>query len=216
MELLSDNFSMLQTILRLLARGLLYNRRHLGLHAGYDHRPDAGLTCPAQPLDLVQRLRFLRQSFSFASPHLAALVDLARQAEEVRMEPGAVLWRQGESADWSDTIYCGTVRGTVDGGEQRFYFHDGSSVGAIDNLAVAPRWYTATAETTVVSLRITAEHLLDLFEDRFEIANDFLEMIAGELVDLLQQRGISSRMTEGETPYAGTALLFGASKAEAT
>jgi CRP-like cAMP-binding protein len=190
MELLSDNFPMLQTVLRLLARGLLHSRQQLGVHAGYDEHPAPVRPPPARPLDLVERMLFLQDAFPFARQQVSALLEFARHAEEVRVGEGTPLWTQGDSADCTYVVYSGTVRGDADQGRHRFYRSQGAPVGALDSLAAEPRWYMATAATRLVALRITTEHLLDVLEDRFEISHAFLRMIARELLGLLDQRGV--------------------------
>jgi len=78
----------------------------------------------------------------------------------------------------------GGVRAAAPSG-QTFRFGPGDTVGFIDCLGAAPRWYTAAASTPVLGLRVDLEELHDVLEDDFELTLECLGAFATQAVRLL-------------------------------
>jgi CRP-like cAMP-binding protein len=121
---------------------------------------------------------------------------MARQMEEVRVKPGATFWNVGEPADRVLFILKGAAHcKTADGRE--FRYGTGTGVGGVEALADKPRWYGVTAETDVVGLLGHTDQLLDIFENQFRMAMDFVSMLARAEIGLLARRA-----TLGQQPLA--------------
>jgi CRP-like cAMP-binding protein len=197
-DIFEDHFPLLRATFRGLARDILDARREAGSRAGFPERVPASVSCPARALDLVERTAFLRRSMPFARTQIDALVELAREATEVRFDPAHRLWSQGEASDYALLLICGSVHCAVDDNGQRFELGAGDSVGSLDALADRPRSYTATTEEPVVALQIETETLYDVFEDHFEMATDFLRTLARNLLELYEEgagdEGVSGEM----------------------
>jgi CRP-like cAMP-binding protein len=151
---------------------------------------------PNRPLDFVERILLLRQG-AFARSSVNALSELSRGLTELRFEAGTTLWTEGEP---SGTILLG-VHGIVKclSARRDFAFRSGSgqALGALEALGEGPHWYDAVAETPFVALSGQVDGLLDVFEDNFEMALDFLGTISRWRMRLLD------RLTEqGEDPLA--------------
>jgi CRP-like cAMP-binding protein len=216
-NLFEDNFSILLRDLRGTCSQLLEVLRKLPGDLGLPAPAPEGLKCPLRPLDLVERMVLLRQVEHFQKSSLDALAELARQLEEVRFDQGAQLWRQGDRADFLYMVVCGEVECVGDGGRQRFRVGAGFPMGALEALCGRPRWYDATTQTPVVTLRGEVDAFFDILEDHFEVAMDFMAAMAKALIELLGEGrttalhvslpGARSRMSvgQGATAQAGAA-----------
>jgi hypothetical protein len=56
-------------------------------------------------------------------------------------------------------------------------------------MAERPRWFTASTETKVTALQGNIEGLIDVFEDNFEMAMDYLAVMARAQIRLLELHG---------------------------
>jgi CRP-like cAMP-binding protein len=200
LEVFEDHFGVLEGVLRSVARLLLSERLQIHGDAGLKSAALETLTCPARPLDLVERIFVLRQSLPFASTSVDALAGLARRVEELRLAAGERLWTQDHRADSMLVLVCGSVEGVVDGGRQRFRFGSRASIGGVDALAGAPRWYTATALEPVVALKINIEELMDLFEDHFDLALELLAALSRDILAVFELRATA----EGDPAWSGS------------
>ena len=107
---------------------------------------------------------------------------------EVSFPPGTRLWDEGESAGTVLLIVSGTIASTARRGEAVFTNGPGAPLGAVESMAERPRWYTATTETKVTALQGSVEGLIDVFEDNFEMAMDYLAVMARAQMRLLELR----------------------------
>src|SRR5439155_23954126 len=82
----------------------------------------------------------------------------------------------------------GTIAGTASRAEAVFTNGPGAPLGAVESMAERPRWYTATTETKVTALQGSVEGLIDVFEDNFEMAMDYLAVMARAQMRLLELR----------------------------
>jgi len=186
-EVLEDRFPILQYLLREVNRQALELLRR--------HRLDPNRVFPEPPgdlvagggLDLVDRLLLLRRMPVFARSSVTALAELARTLANVRFEPGTVLWHEGEPSHGILLLSSGGVQATGSGGVS-FRAGPGFALGALEAVGQVPRWYEARALTPVVALQAQTDVLVDLFEDSFDMAMDFLAIVAGATLRMLDWR----------------------------
>jgi CRP-like cAMP-binding protein len=141
---------------------------------------------PAGDLDLVERILFLRQVPAFAQSSINALAELSRGMAEAVFPPGTSLWKEGEPSGTLVLVVTGTVRCAVRGGDAAFVAGPGAPMGAVESMAERPRWYQATTETKVTALQSSIDALIDVFEDNFEMAMDYLAVTARAQIRILE------------------------------
>ncbi len=186
LELFEDHFELLSATLRYLAERLHFDMQELPQEALGMPSVDVGRV-PDRPLDLVERVMVLRTSSGFTQASVNALAVMARQMDEVRVKAGATLWNVGDPAEGAFVIVKGTVHcKTPDGRE--FRYGPGTGAGGVESLAGKPRWYAVTAETDVVGLQGNTEQLMDIFENQFRMAMDFVSMLARAEIGMLARR----------------------------
>ncbi len=175
-DLFEDNFTFLLLVMRALGRGIIEMRRLLGKDAGFE-APQPGPPMASEELDLVERIFFLRKTISFAQSRIEAIAQLARNSKVVRLPAGSVLWKEGDAPHQFLFPASGVIRATTQDG-QSFAFGAGSAVGGLDWFANQPRWFTAAVEQDLVAIEISAEEFIDLLEDSYDLARDFLAVMA--------------------------------------
>ncbi|MFK7999720.1 MAG: cyclic nucleotide-binding domain-containing protein [Polyangiales bacterium] len=183
-DIFEEHFQIIRAVLSAMSGQVLDLRQSIGAEGGYElttWKPDGA---PPPRMNLIERLAFLRSGMQFAGSRLEALADLARQCDEVRLEAGDVLWREGEHAESFVVIAWGAVRTqALSGVEARF--GPGDVVGFLGPFSGRPRWYTATAETPLVGLRLSSEVLLDVCEDHTELALEMIRTVATGLLAIM-------------------------------
>jgi len=175
-DLFEDNFTFLLLVMRSISRGIIETRQVLGPTAGFEPS-DPGEAPDAKRLDLVERIFFLRKTISFAQTRIEAIAHLARSAEEIRLPAGAPLWNEGDEPRQFLFPVSGVIRAHNEAG-QEFTFGAGSAVGGLDWFASQPRWFSAEVAHDLVAIEINAESFIDLLEDSYELARDFLAVMA--------------------------------------
>jgi CRP-like cAMP-binding protein len=184
LEVLEDRFPILQHILRETSRRAIEAlRRHrldptAGLPVGPEHSGGSG------DIDLVDRIFFLRGMSVFRRSSVTALAELARAIAQVRFEPGTTLWREGEPAPGIFLIRSGQLRANAANGAS-FGVGPGFPLGALEALAEVPRWYEVVTQTPVVALQGHMGALVDVFEDHFGMAMDYLAVVAQSTLRVL-------------------------------
>jgi len=186
-DIFEDNFDILHTVLRATAADVIQIRRSMDAGAGFGEDFKDGIACPTRPMDLVERIFFLRKSMVVAQGRINAIADMARLAREVRLEAGEVLWKSGEPSKEIVVLACGKLACVSDDGRQRFRFGTGDTVGGLDALAGIPRWYEAVAEEKVVGLALDMEGVVDVWEDHVELPMELMRRLAGFLLELLER-----------------------------
>jgi CRP-like cAMP-binding protein len=186
-ELLEDHFSFLNATLRYAAERLYYEMQELPAEALSLSSIELPFPLPSRELDMVERILFLRTMSTFGNANLNALAVMSEQMRELRFAPGTRLWSEGDIADRSLFIVSGKVACETGDG-RRFHYGSANVAGGVEALALKPRWYAATAETAVVALEGRADELIDLFEDNFTMAMDFIGVLATGLVALLERK----------------------------
>ena len=186
LELLEDHFEFLAATLRYLAERLYFDMQELPKEALGIPPVELG-PVPDRPLDLIERVMFLRTSSGFTQASVNALAVMARQMEEVRVKAGTTFWNVGDPAERVLFILKGTVHCvTADGRD--FRYGPGTGAGGVETLADKPRWYSVTAETDMVGLLGHTDQLMDIFENNFRMAMDFVSMLARAMIGLLARR----------------------------
>jgi len=189
LEIFEDHFPILHHVLREVCRWLLdlVGRLPSSLYGDIFPRFEAPIA-PAGDLDLVERILFLRQVSPFAQSSINALAELSRGMAEVSLPAGTRLWEEGEASGTVLLLVSGTIACTARGGEATFTTGPGAPLGAVESMAERPRWYTAVTETKVTALQGSIEGLIDVFEDNFDMAMDYLAVMARAQIRLLELR----------------------------
>jgi CRP-like cAMP-binding protein len=194
-DLLEDQVEFFRATLQYLADRIYYEMQELPA-AALGSEVDLDPALPGRPLDLVERISVMRLYSGFKKTNLNALASLCQECEEVRLEPRTCLWAAGDLAPHTLLLVRGTIA-CLTPARGEFRFGPNTAVGGIDALAGKQRWYSATTETTVLGLRLTTDRFLDLLENDFSLAGDFMAALAGILV------GILIRKAElGREPFA--------------
>jgi CRP-like cAMP-binding protein len=202
-EMLDDHFGIFHRVLQQNCRQIItLTRRIPDATAGMP--PPRVVPPPAREMDLVERIFFLRQAPPFARSSINALAELSRAMTEVRFEPGTVLWSEGYSARGVFLV----VSGRVTARSPRFGFEmqvgPGQPLGILEAFAQVPRWYEATIVEPTVALSGDVETFVDVLEDNFEMAMDYLAVIARWTLMLsqllIQREGLGTLAEYGITP----------------
>ena len=177
LEILEDRFTITQHVLRQVSGVLVDLLVHNPALLGAVPKVPRHAAIPEQDLNLVERLLFLRQSPVFEATSLNALAVMSRSMEERSFAAGETVWRTGDPSGYVMMIVSGSVVAeTADGG--RFTLGPGTPLGAVESQAGRPRWYDAVAQTRLVALRGDVQKLIDVMEDNFEMALNFLTVIS--------------------------------------
>jgi CRP-like cAMP-binding protein len=191
-EILEDRFPILQHLLRETSRGLI-DLWHEAPRECLAAQPRMSAPGFKSPLDLVQRMLFLRESLPFIRASASALADLARNLVELRFEAGTVLWRRGEPGRQVQLLVDGRVSCSAPIEGFALQPGPGFPLGGLDAVAGAPRWYDAVCQGPVVTLSGDIEILFDLFEDNSDVAFAYLAQIAQVHLGALERVAASGR-----------------------
>lgn len=185
-EIFEDHFVLLKRVLRGTSREVLDSRRKLGKSAGFGPVGEP-FAFPERPFDLVERMAFLRKTFSFGDSEIDAIADLARDVQEVHLPKGEVLWNVGDRSSYFLLPLRGVIDCKATEPDQHFQLGPGDSVGAIDSMADERRWYRAEVIEDLVAFRIDTEVLLEVLEDHFTMAISLLKAMATGILGLYDQ-----------------------------
>src|SRR5690606_35794840 len=148
-DVFDDEFPVFVAVLRSLASTLLRGGMIALTPA---RRASQAFGDPNRPLDLVERVVLLRRTMDFAETAIGPLADLAEQASELSLPPGATLWQLGEPSDHFVIVVSGAVEARTESAS--LMFGPGCLLGAIEALALARRTHTAVARGPLCALRI--------------------------------------------------------------
>ena len=188
-EIFEDRFSVLHHVLREVCGWLIDLVGGLPPDRYRDLFPAAlGPRTPAADLDLVERVLFLREVPLFSQSGIDSLAELSRGMVEAAYPPGATLWEEGDESGTVVLVVTGTVSCATRAGGADFAAGPGAPLGVIESMAERPHWYGAVTQTRVTALQGHIEGLIDVFEDNFEMAMDYLAFIARAQIRLLEMR----------------------------
>jgi CRP-like cAMP-binding protein len=190
-EIFDEQFAILHHVLREVSRQIVEHVVRFPDSVILLTPSAEGPPTPPRELDLVERIFLLRKSPVFLNASISALGQLARGLTEVRMPAGTRLWHEGEATGWGSMIVSGSIRCTSSRGHD-FVAGPGIALGALDAVAEVPRWVDAVTETPVVALQANMQYLIDVFEDNFAMAIDYLAVQAHWLLEILD-RSLASR-----------------------
>lgn len=180
-DILEDRFPIYHQVVQAVAAELLLYRQLIAegtVLAGTLRPPPV----PAdRPIELVERLISMRKAGVFVKSSLEGVIRLARTFEEQRIPAGTVLWKLWEPSGFAHFLIQGTVRCVLPDGRV-FRATSGYPLGNLESHAREPRWYTPTAETDLVTFRSQTEVFLDVLEDHFDMATEFLAALAGNVI----------------------------------
>lgn len=184
LEIFEDNFEMLLTAMRGIARGFINARLSAGDRGGFDEDFEPN-PVPPGPLGLVERILHLHKNFAFQSAQVESLTQMAKSAREVRVPAGTQLWKAGDVSDQMLMVISGVIVGTA--GDQTFRFGPGGSAGGLDAMAQQPRWFDAVAKTDVLALGVHVDQMIDIFEDRVDMAIEVASRMSAGLLALREK-----------------------------
>lgn len=179
---LEDDFGIVRNSIRLGGMALLAARGNLPSPRGRSVPFDMGVLRPERRT-LVERLIDMRKVPLFARANAEALIALVRSSDEARFEPGEVIWRVGDVANFWLLIEYGRLRCTNEDGEHQDV-GAGFVLGIMDSLAQVSRAYEVRADTLVITNRIHLESFLGVLESHFELARDYLAFMAQTVLDV--------------------------------
>ena len=180
-EIVEDDFGFLENGIRQLSRQFVTMQAELEKLGLLNRSEPDTVPYPHEALDLVERLELIRGG-PYASVNLEPLVQIVRHAEEIRLEPGDVLWEEGTPCTWGVNIAHGVIACSNE--TRSFRMGPRSVIGSLQSYGGLPHDYRAVAETRVVALRSSAEVFFDVLEDNFTLAIGFLEFLANISLDL--------------------------------
>lgn len=138
---------------------------------------------PTRPLDLVERILFLRRCGAFQGASIDAVAALANIAGEVRVAAGDPLWRRGDAAGSLFVVVAGELEVTLAGGAG-ITLRAGDLAGENELLAGEPHPSDALARGSVVALAIERDALLDSWEDHTDLGVELLREASTALLAL--------------------------------
>lgn len=177
-EILEDNYSVLSSARRMLARQLS------AVDTALIHRPRVLVDSVASSLGLVDRLLVLRGQPPFSRGSIQALTTLAAATEELQFPARSSLARAGEDADGVFIILDGIAR--IQRGQGADILTSGSAIGALETLGELA--YSSDIDTisALRVLRLPSGTLFDVMEDHTDFAIALVGRLASELLDLAQ------------------------------
>jgi CRP-like cAMP-binding protein len=189
LEIFEDHFPILHHVMREVCGWLIDLVGQLPSHLHRDLFPGAPRPpTPGAELDLVERILFLHQVPVFSGSGIDSLAELSRGMTEAVFPAGARLWEEGDPSGTVLLVVTGTVACATRGRDSAFVVGPGASMGAVESMAERPRWHGAVTETSVTALQGHVEGLLDVFEDNFDMAMDYLAFMARAQVRILESQ----------------------------
>lgn len=177
-EILDDNFGLLTSVRRTLAKAVLADPSPLPAPPRIVIEAEVA---PGAQLGMVDRLIVLRRYMPFGKGRIEALAALAQASEEVRLPARTLVGAEGAPATSVLVLLDGTVHGTRD--QVSAVLGPGHSPGALECLAEVPYAATLSTLTAVRALRFPNAALYDVLEDHTDLALAMVESLAGALLD---------------------------------
>jgi CRP-like cAMP-binding protein len=188
LELLEDHPEFLRATIRYLSERLLYETRELPADAMQQRLSGEDAILPDRPLNLVERLLNLRALRAFVNTNLNALTSLAARIREETLPSGSTLWEPGNAADDAVIILSGAIGCEVEQEGKAWPAGPTSVIGGMESIAEQARWYRATTLRRTRVFHMPTAAFLGMLEDDFDMATDFMQVLASELVGLLNRK----------------------------
>ena len=181
-HVLEEDFAIVRNMMRMGATQLLKRRGNLPVAPL--HAPGLGDPSPehSQRRTMVERVIDMRKVPMFSRCNVEALIALTRRSRDVTLAPGDVLWRVGERSTFWLLIEEGSVRCTNAAGES-VLVQPHFVLGVMDAIGQQLRTYEARAEETSFGNQIDLEAFLAVLETHFDLARDFVSMLARAVLD---------------------------------
>lgn len=192
-ELLEDHYELLHATLQWLSDSLLQEIQILPAEVLESRLDGVPANVPEdRPLDLVEKVVWLRTLSAFQKTNLNGLAAMANHMQEVRFRDGDRLWSAGENAEYSYFFLKGRAKcETPDG---RVWRAGPTSVnGGLEAMAHKQRWYNITAEGPLVVFLSPITSFIDLLEDDFALTQAFLARIASDVIGLLERKAAGGK-----------------------
>ena len=195
LDVCEEHFPVVMQYLGYLAQLTVAELRRQGRAAA---RSDTSLTPRpfGSRLNFVERVLVLSRSCALSSGCLDALSELSQHVEEVRWRDGDRIWAIGEPAEDFFLLASGQLRCSQASGIG-FTCGPGKLAGVHEALFGGERWYAAVSEGQSIGLKIGLEPFVDILEDHFDLALDFMALLAADLL-LLQSDDADSGETRME------------------
>jgi len=132
----------------------------------------------------------LRQCPLFAELSRDELQELAKNTEDLEVDAGKVLCREGEPAQEFFVIIEGEAEATKDGEALRT-MGPGDFFGEIGLIEDIPRTATVTAATSVRLFVLTGQSFRSVVEAQPEVENKVLRTLARRLADMSDDPAVS-------------------------
>jgi CRP-like cAMP-binding protein len=144
--------------------------------------PETDALCDTGPMNLVERILALHRTKTFSRGSFDALSELAHHVKEVRWSQRKLVWQLSDRAEQFALIVSGSVRCMNSDGTS-FKRHAGTTIGMYEAICHAERWHAALSETKSRALQIDVEPFIDILEDHFDLALDFLAVLSSNLIE---------------------------------
>jgi CRP-like cAMP-binding protein len=178
LEVCEDHFAVVQEMLHYICKSFIEVQSRAWPAIGGATRPLSDPYVPEGEIDFVERILLLRNMGPFRRASINALAELSRNLTEVRFGAGVPLWRQDDASRYLLLTVTGTIVCSRRDHPGPVRVGRGIALGAAEAMAEVPRWYDAVTETPVVALHASNEPLIDVFEDNFEMAMDYLGFLS--------------------------------------
>ena len=184
-DVFEDNYNICVGILKALAGALRQGQIARGGGAAVEAKTAIVDVTNDEPLTLIERMFFLRQTTNFEETSIEALADLAEGLVETTYKAGEVIWKAGSMGKCSIQVLSGTVECVPPNGKP-FGFGAGMIVGGLDTLSGKEHWYSCVAKTDVRIFELHTMLLFDVLEDHIEVALQMLSSLAKGMTAMME------------------------------
>jgi CRP-like cAMP-binding protein len=197
-EVCEDHFALVHGVMAYLCAWFVdFQKKTWPLVAPHAPPPlDDPAAEPPGGLDLVERIFLLRRMPPFLGASINALAELSRSLTEVRLDSAVTLWHEGEPAHYVLLLVSGIVQCEIGGHPRGVRVGRGMALGPAEAIAERPRWYRAVTETPVVALQSPVEAVVDVFEDNFDMAMNYLTFLARLVISQMDRIGARSTLPD--------------------
>jgi CRP-like cAMP-binding protein len=170
-DLMEDHFDFTKSSMESNARNLHDRCLELAPDGVFAPATPSDATPPnPEPLELLAKLRVLRQSDLCQRAPVQALVSLAIHGEGELWEPGQVLLERGAPNPYLRLVAHGRLEATRDQPVVQAAFGPGSLLLGCSALGYAEAQYRVVAATPSLTVRVLKEDFYDVMEDHFPLA----------------------------------------------